>query len=85
VAVQDAEVAESVLSKQINDLEPTLTRHGYGVKDLAEQFNANFGDPLVVRELDPVRTRITQPDAQSGSPLDAPSVWVVAAFQLHLM
>ncbi len=55
----DAEVVESVLSKQIDDLEPTLTRHGYGVKDLAEQFNAR---PTEIRllfrgELDPVRTQ----------------------------
>ncbi|MDZ8031835.1 hypothetical protein [Nostoc sp. DedSLP04] len=26
--------------KQIDDLEPTLTRHGYDVTGLAEQFNA---------------------------------------------
>lgn len=55
----DAEVVESVLSKQIDDLEPTLTRHGYGVKHLAEQFNAK---PTEIRllfrgELDPVRTQ----------------------------
>jgi hypothetical protein len=56
----NAEVVESVLSKQIDDLEPTLTRrHGYGVKDLAEQFNAR---PVEIRllfrgELDPVRTQ----------------------------
>lgn len=31
---------ESVLLKEINDLEPTLTRHGYDVRGLAEQFNA---------------------------------------------
>jgi hypothetical protein len=29
-----ADLVESVLSKQLNDLEPTLTRHGYRVKDL---------------------------------------------------
>ena len=33
-------IVESILSKQIDDLEPTLTRHGYNVKGLAEQFNA---------------------------------------------
>lgn len=35
-----AEVVTSVLSRQIDDLEPTLTRHGYRVKDLVEQFDA---------------------------------------------
>lgn len=33
-------ILESVLSKQIDDLEPTLTWHGYDVRGLAEQFNA---------------------------------------------
>lgn len=31
-----ATVVESVLSKQLDDLEPTLTRHGYSVKTLVE-------------------------------------------------
>lgn len=35
-----AEVVESVLSRQIDDLEPTLTRNGYRLKDLVEQFDA---------------------------------------------
>jgi type II secretory pathway predicted ATPase ExeA len=34
------ELIESVLSRQIEDLEPTLTRNGYQVKDLAEMLNA---------------------------------------------
>jgi type II secretory pathway predicted ATPase ExeA len=34
------EIAEKVLSRQIDDLEPTLTRHGYDVRTLADQFNA---------------------------------------------
>ncbi len=33
------EIVESVLSRQIDDLEPTLTRHGYSIKDLVEQFD----------------------------------------------
>ena len=33
-------VVESVLSRHIDDLEPTLTRNGYRMKDLVEQFNA---------------------------------------------
>ncbi|HRH45810.1 MAG TPA: AAA family ATPase [Pyrinomonadaceae bacterium] len=35
-----AAVIESVLSKQLDDLEPTLTRNGYTLKTLAEQFGA---------------------------------------------
>ncbi|MEX3583438.1 MAG: AAA family ATPase [Burkholderia sp.] len=35
-----AEVVESVLSRQIDDLGPTLTRHGYRIKELVEQFDA---------------------------------------------
>lgn len=37
-----AEVVESVLSRQIDDLEPTLTRHGYRLKELVEQFDAKL-------------------------------------------
>jgi type II secretory pathway predicted ATPase ExeA len=33
-------LVESVLSRQLDDLEPMLTRHGYRVKDLVEQFDA---------------------------------------------
>jgi hypothetical protein len=35
-----AALAESVLSRQLDGLEPTLTRHGYRVKDLVEAFDA---------------------------------------------
>ncbi|WP_232432257.1 hypothetical protein [Chamaesiphon minutus] len=33
-------IVESVLSKQIDELEPKLTRHGYDLRGLAEQFHA---------------------------------------------
>jgi hypothetical protein len=33
------ELVESVLSLQLDDLEPTLMRHGYRLKDLVEQFD----------------------------------------------
>jgi hypothetical protein len=33
-------IVDSVLSKQIDDLEPTLTRHGYTTKVLAELLDA---------------------------------------------
>ena len=35
-----AAIAESVMSKQIDELEPKLTRNGYDVRGLAEQFQA---------------------------------------------
>ncbi len=52
-------VVESILSKQIDDLEPTLTRHGYNVKNLSEQFNAKPAEirSLFRGQLDPARTR----------------------------
>jgi hypothetical protein len=52
-------IVESILSKQIDDLEPTLTRHGYDANSLAEQFNAKPAEiKLWFRgQLDPVRIR----------------------------
>jgi hypothetical protein len=55
----DAAIVESVLSRQINDLEPRLTRNGYDIRSLAEQFEAK---PAEIRQLlrgalDPERTR----------------------------
>lgn len=52
-----AEVVESVLSRQIDDLEPTLTRNGYRLKDLVEQFDARPAEikALFINTLDPVR------------------------------
>lgn len=52
-----AEVVESILSRQIDDLEPTLTRHGYRMKDLVEQFDAKPAEfkALFSNELDPTR------------------------------
>ena len=35
---------DSVLSKQIDDLEPTLTRHGYTTRVLAELLGAKPGE-----------------------------------------
>ncbi len=55
-------IVESVLSKQIDDLEPTLTRHGYDVRGLAEQFNAKPAEikSLFRGQLDPVRAQELQ-------------------------
>jgi type II secretory pathway predicted ATPase ExeA len=53
-----ADVVDNVLAKQLDDLEPTLTRHGYHIKDLVEQFDARPTElkALFSNQLDPVRT-----------------------------
>lgn len=53
-----ASLIESVLSRQLNDLEPTLKRHGYRLKEMVELFDAR---PVEIRaffnnQLDPVRS-----------------------------
>lgn len=53
-----ATLVESVLSRQLDGLEPTLTQHGYRLKDMVEQFDAK---PAEIRALfnnqwDPART-----------------------------
>lgn len=52
-----AEMVESVLSRQIDDLEPTLTRNGYRLKDLVEQFDAKPAEikALFSNSLEPTR------------------------------
>jgi len=55
----DARIVEAILSRQINDLEPQLTRNGYDIRSLVEQFDAK---PVEIRqllrgELDAGRTR----------------------------
>ena len=66
------EVVETVLSKQIDDLEPRLTRHGYNVRSLAEQFNAKPAEikRFLRGELDATRTReLTDEMLAAGLPL----------------
>ncbi|ENQ9502871.1 hypothetical protein ACQQOT_004517, partial [Salmonella enterica subsp. enterica serovar Enteritidis] len=43
---------------QLDDLEPTLTRHGYRLKDMVEQFDAKPAEirALFNNQLDPART-----------------------------
>jgi type II secretory pathway predicted ATPase ExeA len=55
----DVNIVEAVLSRQINDLEPQLTRNGYDIGSLAEQFDAKPTEirQLLRGELDPGRTR----------------------------
>ena len=43
-----APLIDSVLSRQLDDLEPTLARHGYRIKDLVEQFDVK---PAEIRAL----------------------------------
>jgi hypothetical protein len=51
------EVVESGLSRHIDDLEPTLTRNGYCMKDLVEQFGGKVHEfkALFNNTLDPER------------------------------
>ncbi|MGX0587620.1 ExeA family protein [Sphingomonas sanguinis] len=68
----DAATVEGVLSRQIDDLEPQLTRHGYDTKSLADQFDAK---PAEIRQLlrgglDPARAReLTDDMRAAGLPL----------------
>ena len=39
-------MVEAVLSLRIDDLEPRLTRSGYDVRSLVEQFDAKRGDAI---------------------------------------
>ena len=41
-------IVESVLSKQIDDREPTLTRHGYAGKGLAELLDSKLGEVMAM-------------------------------------
>jgi type II secretory pathway predicted ATPase ExeA len=52
-----AELVEAILSKQLDDLEPTLARHGYRLRDLVEQFDAKPGEirAWFGNQLDPAR------------------------------
>lgn len=52
------ELVESVLSRKLDDLEPTLTRHGYRLKDMVEQFDAKAAEirALFNNQLEPKRT-----------------------------
>jgi hypothetical protein len=55
----DASVVEAILSRQLNDLEPQLTRNGYDVRSLVERFDAKTSEirQLLRGDLDPARTR----------------------------
>jgi hypothetical protein len=53
-----ATMVETVFSHQFDDLEPTLTRHGYHLTDLVHQFDAKPTEikALFNNQLDPART-----------------------------
>jgi hypothetical protein len=65
-------VVETVMSRQMDELEPRLTRYGYDVKSLAEQFHAK---PAEIRsflqgQLDAARTReLTEQILTAGLPV----------------
>jgi hypothetical protein len=61
-----------VLSRQLDDLEPRLTPHGYDVRHLAEQFNAKPAEikRFLRGELDATRTReLTEEMLAAGLPI----------------
>ena len=53
-----AELVKSMLSLQIDDLEPTLTRYGYRLKDMVEQLDAKASEirALLTNQLEAKRT-----------------------------
>ncbi len=63
---------DDVLAKDINDMEPTLIRNGYGTKALAELLNITTGEvrKLVRGQLAPGRTLDLQAQMlKAGLPL----------------
>jgi len=55
----DASIVGAILSRQINDLEPQLTRNGYDLGSLVEQFDAKPAEirQLLRGDLDPRRSQ----------------------------
>lgn len=67
-----AEIVEQVLSRTIDDLEPTLTRNGYDAGSLASQLNARPSDirAFLAGTLDPEHTHeLTEQLRQAGVPV----------------
>ncbi|RVP44366.1 AAA family ATPase, partial [Sinorhizobium meliloti] len=67
-----AEVVEQVLSRAIDDLEPTLTRNGYDSAALVTQLNARPSDirAFLAGTLDPEHSReLTEQLRQAGLPV----------------
>lgn len=51
------ELVEALLCRHLDDLESTLTRQGYGLKDLVQNFDARPAEikALFANQLDPIR------------------------------
>ena len=67
-----AAVVEAVLSRQLDDLEPRLTRHGYDVRSIADEFRLRPADVrlFLQGQLDPARTReLTEQMLVAGLPV----------------
>ena len=67
-----ADIVEQVLSRAIDDLEPTLTRNGYDAAAIAQQFNAKPSEvkAFLAGTLDPDRGReLTEKLRQAGVPV----------------
>lgn len=67
-----ADVVNSVLSRHLDDLEPKLTRHGYSVKSLSDQFSAKPSEIKLFLhgQLDATRTReLSEQMLAAGLPL----------------
>ena len=67
-----AQLVETLLSPQLDDLEPRLRRHGYDVPDLAELINARQSEirALLRGELEPTRSHeITAKLMAAGLPI----------------
>jgi type II secretory pathway predicted ATPase ExeA len=65
-------VVETVMSRQMDELEPRLTRYGYDVKSLAEQFHTKPSEirSFLQGQLDATRTReLTEQMLTAGLPV----------------
>lgn len=53
-----AELVQTLLARQLDDLEPTLARHGYRLKDMTEQFDVKAAEirAMFCNQLEPKRT-----------------------------
>jgi len=65
----DASIVGAVLSRQINDLEPQLTRNGYDLGSLVKQFDAKPAEirQLLRGDLDPRRSRASGSNRTEGA------------------
>ena len=67
-----AAVVEAVLSRQLDDPEPRLTRYGYDVRSIADEFRLRSAEVrlFLQGQLDPVRTReLTEQMLVAGLPV----------------